>query len=57
MTMRFAKYHGLGSDNLVIGPNVSGIVLSAADIRLICDRNFRIGSDKILYGPAFENGR
>jgi diaminopimelate epimerase len=57
MTIRFAKYHGLGSDNLVIGPNVSGIVLSAADIRLICDRNFRIGSDKILYGPAFENGR
>ena len=49
--MHFKKYHGLGNDYLVIDPNVQGVGLTPDVIRLICDRNFGIGSDGILYGP------
>jgi len=51
MVIYFKKYHGLGNDYLVIDPNVSDVRLSPESIRLICDRNFGIGSDGILYGP------
>jgi diaminopimelate epimerase len=54
MTVHFVKYHGLGNDYLVIDPSVYDIDMTEANIRLICDRNFGIGSDGILYGPAFE---
>ncbi len=54
MTVDFKKYHGLGNDYLVIDPNVRDFAMTAANIRLICDRNFGVGSDGILYGPAFE---
>ncbi|UCE50278.1 MAG: diaminopimelate epimerase [Phycisphaerales bacterium] len=49
--VHFSKYHGLGNDYLVIDPNVHDVELSPEAIRLICDRNFGIGSDGILYGP------
>jgi len=49
--MKFYKYHGLGNDYLVVDPNISDIKLSPESIRLICDRNFGVGSDGILYGP------
>ncbi len=49
--MRFAKYHGLGNDYLVIDPSDVGHDLSADEIRLICDRNYGVGSDGILWGP------
>lgn len=52
MKTHFKKYHGLGNDYLVIDPNVHDINLTADTIRLICDRNFGIGSDGILYGPV-----
>jgi diaminopimelate epimerase len=52
--MRFYKYHALGNDYLVCdpvdfpqwknGPSVD-------EIRVICHRNFGIGSDGILWGP------
>ncbi len=51
--MRFAKYHALGNDYLVMGPadfprgEPPGVEL----IRLICHRNFGVGSDGILLGP------
>ncbi|MHC4119109.1 MAG: diaminopimelate epimerase [Planctomycetota bacterium] len=51
MKVHFKKYHGLGNDYLVIDPNVRDVGLTPAAIRLICDRNFGIGSDGILYGP------
>jgi diaminopimelate epimerase len=51
MTVHFKKYHGLGNDYLVIDPNVRDVPMTQANIRLICDRNFGIGSDGILYGP------
>jgi diaminopimelate epimerase len=54
METHFKKYHGLGNDYLVIDPNVRDVEMTEANVRLICDRNFGVGSDGILYGPAFE---
>ena len=55
MTVHFKKYHGLGNDYLVIDPNVRDFAMTEANIRMICNRNFGVGSDGILYGPTFEN--
>ena len=52
MAVHFKKYHGLGNDYLVIDPNVQDFEMTRANIRLICDRNFGVGSDGILYGPC-----
>lgn len=57
MDVDFKKYHGLGNDYLVIDPNVRDVEMTEANIRLICDRNFGVGSDGILYGPIFDVGR
>jgi diaminopimelate epimerase len=51
MGVHFRKYHGLGNDYLVIDPNNYDVDLTPDTIRLICDRNFGIGADGILYGP------
>ncbi len=51
MSVDFKKYHGLGNDYLVIDPSVRDVAMTEANIRLICDRNFGVGSDGILYGP------
>jgi diaminopimelate epimerase len=53
-TAHFQKYHGLGNDYVVIDPNVCDVEMTEANIRLLCDRNFGIGSDGILHGPVFE---
>lgn len=50
--MQFHKYHGLGNDYLVINPAEFHIPLTAGLIRKICDRNYGVGSDGILYGPV-----
>ncbi len=55
MDCHFYKYHALGNDYIVIDPNKSSVNLSEENIRLICQRNFGIGSDGILYGPLFQN--
>lgn len=55
--MDFYRYHALGNDYLVIDPNKKDFNLSEANIRLICHRNFGVGSDGILYGPVFENNQ
>ena len=57
MDVHFKKYHGLGNDYLVIDPNVRDVAMTEANIRLICDRNFGVGSDGILYGPIFDVGQ
>jgi diaminopimelate epimerase len=49
--MRFAKYHALGNDYIVMDPREAGALPSPAQIRRICHRNFGIGSDGILWGP------
>ena len=54
MDVHFKKYHGLGNDYLVIDPNVRDVEMTEANIRLICDRNFGVGSDGILYGPLLD---
>ncbi|MHC4438825.1 MAG: diaminopimelate epimerase [Planctomycetota bacterium] len=51
MEVHFRKYHGLGNDYLVIDPNVYDLDLTPESIRLICNRNYGIGADGILYGP------
>jgi diaminopimelate epimerase len=49
--MRFFKYHALGNDYIVINPaDVQG-ELDSLRIRLICHRNYGVGSDGILLGP------
>lgn len=52
----FVKYHALGNDYIVIDPNKTGLSLTEENIRLICHRNYGVGSDGILYGPIFEDG-
>jgi diaminopimelate epimerase len=56
MEVYFKKYHGLGNDYLVIDPNINDIKLTQESIRLICDRNFGVGSDGILFGPIKNDG-
>jgi len=51
----FYKYHGLGNDYIVIDPSKSSISMTEDNIKLLCHRNFGIGSDGILYGPVKEN--
>jgi diaminopimelate epimerase len=57
--MNFNKYHALGNDYIVIDPLRTGVKgLSTNEVQKICDRNFGVGSDGILFGPfskeAFE---
>jgi diaminopimelate epimerase len=52
--MRFYKYHALGNDYIVLNPAdfQSWKPAPTADqIRVICHRNFGVGSDGILWGP------
>ncbi len=49
--MRFAKYHGLGNDYLVLDPADVGRELTEKEVRQICHRNYGVGSDGILLGP------
>jgi len=51
--MRFHKYHALGNDYLVMDPaDFPGWAAPTPEqTRVICHRNFGIGSDGILWGP------
>jgi len=49
--IKFYKYHALGNDYIVIDPKDSDMELNSENIKLICHRNFGVGSDGILYGP------
>ncbi|PYK59206.1 MAG: diaminopimelate epimerase [Verrucomicrobia bacterium] len=49
--MKFFKYHALGNDYLVIDPKDCPAPPTAAQIKVICHRNFGVGSDGILLGP------
>ena len=55
MNYAYAKYHALGNDYIVIDPKYNSIKLTPGNIKLVCHRNFGIGSDGILYGPIFED--
>ena len=52
--MRFHKYHALGNDYIVLDPADFPTWQPAptvAQIRVVCHRNFGVGSDGILWGP------
>jgi len=49
--MEFAKYHALGNDYIVLDPADLPGDLTTAQIRVICHRNYGLGSDGILLGP------
>ncbi|EIQ00031.1 diaminopimelate epimerase [Opitutaceae bacterium TAV1] len=52
--MRFHKYHALGNDYIVLDPADFPAwqpAPSVEQIRVVCHRNFGVGSDGILWGP------
>jgi diaminopimelate epimerase len=49
--MNFFKYHALGNDYIVIDPKSFAPEMTEQNIKVICHRNFGVGSDGILYGP------
>jgi diaminopimelate epimerase len=51
MLWAFTKYHALGNDYIVIDPKNLPSPLTPAQVKIICHRNFGIGSDGILLGP------
>ncbi|MDD3414464.1 MAG: diaminopimelate epimerase [Lachnospiraceae bacterium] len=57
MSILLSKYHGLGNDYLILDPNKNDIKLQDRKIEMICRRNFGVGSDGILYGPIFDEGK
>ena len=57
MNLTLKKYTGLGNDYLIYDPNKSEGGLTNAHIQLVCNRNFGLGSDGILIGPLFQDGR
>ena len=51
MQIAFTKYHALGNDYIVIHPKDLPAPLTTEQVRIICHRNFGVGSDGILLGP------
>ncbi len=51
MNITLEKYHGLGNDYLIFDPNKNELELTEENVRLICNRNFGVGSDGLLVGP------
>jgi diaminopimelate epimerase len=52
--MLFHKYHALGNDYIVLDPRdfpAWAPAPTVAQIRVVCHRNFGVGSDGILWGP------
>ena len=51
MSLKFWKYHALGNDYIVIDPKDLPSPLTVEQVKIICHRNFGVGSDGILLGP------
>jgi diaminopimelate epimerase len=49
--MKYFKYYALGNDYLVLNTSDVSTDLTREKIRVICHRNYGIGSDGILFGP------
>jgi len=56
MHFAFSKYHALGNDYIVIDPKDLPVPLTVPQIKIICHRNFGVGSDGILLGPLHTTG-
>jgi len=50
--MKYSKYHALGNDYIILNPVDVGRDLYSNQIRLICHRNYGVGSDGILFNPG-----
>lgn len=50
--MKYSKYHAIGNDYIVIHPEEHRGETNPDVIRLICHRNYGVGSDGILLGPS-----
>ena len=50
--MRYAKYHALGNDYIVIRPTELPSEFVPDVIRLVCHRNYGVVPDGILLGPV-----
>ena len=48
--LAFSKYHALGNDYLVVGPD-SAFAPGADQVRRLCDRHVGVGADGVLFGP------
>lgn len=57
MNIILEKYHGLGNDYLIFDPNKNELELTDKNIRLLCDRNFGVGSDGIVAGPILDENK
>ena len=51
MNFAFSKYHALGNDYIVINPKDLTSPLTTEQVKVICHRNYGVGSDGILLGP------
>jgi diaminopimelate epimerase len=49
--MKFSRYHAIGNDYIVISPTELKGSPDPDAVRLICHRNYGVGSDGILLGP------
>lgn len=49
MNLQFFKYQGAGNDFILLDARTSRVELSQEQIRLMCDRNFGIGADGLMY--------
>ncbi len=54
--LRFSKYHALGNDYLVLDVADAPRPPKPEAVKRICDRNYGLGSDGILYGPLKARG-
>ncbi len=54
MSIILEKYHGLGNDYFIYDPNKNELPLTQERIKLICNKNFGIGSDGIVEGPLLK---
>jgi diaminopimelate epimerase len=49
MMIQFFKYHGAGNDFILIDARIKEPDLNQAQIKALCDRNFGIGADGLMY--------
>ena len=55
--MRFAKYHGIGNDFVMLADLDDAVGLSPELVRRLCDRRFGIGADGVIgVAPGRDGG-
>ena len=54
--MRFAKYHGLGNDFIMLSDPRNDLALTPGLVRRLCDRRFGIGGDGVIRVAPGDDG-